>query len=181
MKAVSYVRVSSKEQSEKGFSIPSQRRLLREYAKKRKLALIREFEEIESAKKAGRKAFAEMMSFLKKNRNVEHILVEKTDRLYRNFSDLVKIAELERNIHFVKEGHVLGPNSRSHEKLMHDIKVALAKNYIDNLSEETSKGMLEKAKQGLYPSWAPLGYVNNKETKGIDIDWERAPIIRELF
>ena len=56
MKAVLYVRVSSKEQSEKGYSIPSQRRLLRDYAKKRKLALVREFEEIESAKKAGRKA-----------------------------------------------------------------------------------------------------------------------------
>ena len=122
-----------------------------------------------------------MLKFLKKNRDVEHILVEKTERLYRNFGDLVKITELERNIHFVKEGHILGPNSRSHEKFIHDIKVALAKNYIDNLSEETSKGMLEKAEQGLYPSWAPLGYVNNKETKGIDIDWTRAPIIRELF
>ena len=36
----------------------------------------------------------------------------------------------------------------------------MAKNYIDNLSEETKKGMLEKAEQGLYPSAAPLGYRN---------------------
>jgi hypothetical protein len=43
---------------------------------------------------------------------------------------------------------------------MHGIKVLMAKNYIDNLSEETSKGMLEKARQGLYPSNAPFGYVN---------------------
>jgi len=34
----------------------------------------------------------------------------------------------------------------------------MAKNYIDNLSEEVKKGMLEKAEQGQYPSRAPLGY-----------------------
>ena len=64
---------------------------------------------------------------------------------------------------------------------MYGLKVVLAKSYIDLLSEETRKGMLEKAEQGLYPSWAPLGYVNNAETKGIDIDFTRAGIIRELF
>ncbi len=31
---------------------------------------------------------------------------------------------------------------------MHGIKVLMAKNYIDNLSEETRKGMTEKAAQG---------------------------------
>ena len=55
---------------------------------------------------------------------------------------------------------VLSSESRSHEKFMHGIKVLMAKNYIDNLSEETRKGMLEKAEQGLWPSFAPLGYLN---------------------
>ncbi len=36
----------------------------------------------------------------------------------------------------------------------------MAKNYIDNLSEETRKGMIEKAEQGIFPSFAPLGYIN---------------------
>jgi len=35
----------------------------------------------------------------------------------------------------------LSPGSRSAEKFMHGIKVLMAKNYIDNLSEETQKGM----------------------------------------
>ena len=43
---------------------------------------------------------------------------------------------------------------------MHGIKVLMAKNYIDNLSEEVKKGMIEKAEQGIYPSSAPLGYIN---------------------
>jgi len=45
---------------------------------------------------------------------------------------------------------------------MHGIKVLMAKNYIDNLSEETQKGLREKAEQGLYPSWGPIGYRNNR-------------------
>lgn len=122
-----------------------------------------------------------MVKLLRKNGSIEHILVEKTDRLTRNFRDVVKIDDLGRTIHFVKEGNILTPDSKSGEKLMHDIKVVLAKNYIDNLSEETSKGMLEKARQNIWPSVAPLGYLNNRETKRIDVDFKRAPIIRELF
>jgi len=63
-------------------------------------------------------------------------------------------------IHFVKENVILSQASRSSEKFMHGIKVLMAKNYIDNLSEETKKGMIEKAEQGIYPSFAPLGYIN---------------------
>jgi site-specific DNA recombinase len=43
---------------------------------------------------------------------------------------------------------------------MHGIKVLMAKNYIDNLSEEARKGMQEKAEQGLWPTIASLGYRN---------------------
>ena len=70
------------------------------------------------------------------------------------------IDELGLEIHFVKENVILAPDSRSSEKFMHGIKVLMAKNYIDNLSEETRKGMLEKARQGIWPSFAPLGYIN---------------------
>ena len=36
----------------------------------------------------------------------------------------------------------------------------MAKNYIDNLSEEARKGMQEKAEQGIWPTKTPLGYRN---------------------
>src|SRR5215470_3823599 len=61
---------------------------------------------------------------------------------------------------------------------MHGIKVLMAKNYIDNLSEEVRKGMLEKAEQGQYPSKAPLGYKNNTLTHVIAIDPETAPLVQ---
>ena len=55
---------------------------------------------------------------------------------------------------------VLSRDSRSSEKFIHGIKVLMAKNYFDNLSEETRKGMIEKAEQGIWPSFAPLAYRN---------------------
>lgn len=39
-----------------------------------------------------------------------------------------------------EEGVILTPKSGSHEKLVHGLKVLLAKNFIDNLREETLKG-----------------------------------------
>ena len=68
--------------------------------------------------------------------------------------------DLDVEMHFPKEGVVLSRESRSSEKFMHGIKVLMAKNYIDNLSEEARKGMQEKAEQGIWPSKAPLGYRN---------------------
>jgi DNA invertase Pin-like site-specific DNA recombinase len=111
------------------------------------------------------------------------LLVEKTDRLYRNLKDWVTLDELDLEIHFVKENFVLSPESRSSEKFNHGIKVLMAKNYIDNLSEETRKGMLEKAEQGIYPSFAPLGYVNvdHAGRRHIQPDSIIAPLIRALY
>ena len=67
---------------------------------------------------------------------------------------------------------------------MHGIKVLMAKNYIDNLSEETRKGMLEKAEQGIWPSAAPLGYRNVDGANGkrvIEPDPDIAPHVTKMF
>ena len=180
-KAVGYVRVSSKEQRDEGYSISAQRKLLEDYAKREGFDVVEWFEEAETAKRAGRSEFGRMLKLLRSRKDVGHILVEKTDRLYRNLFDRVKVDELARTLHFVKEAQILAPNSRSSEKFNHDIRVVMAKNYVDNLSEETRKGMTEKAAQGYWPSCAPLGYVNVQEPPHIRIDWSRARIIRHMF
>ena len=179
--ALLYARVSSKEQDKEGYSIPAQLRLLKDYARKNDLKIVREFIDVETAKQAGRANFGEMIRFLQGNAEVKTVLVEKTDRLYRNFRDYVTIDDLDLEIHLVKEGEILSRDSKSHQKFIHGIKVLMAKNYIDNLAEETRKGMLEKAQQGIYPSTAPRGYINDPQTKTIQVDRERAPLISRMF
>ncbi|MBS1724647.1 MAG: recombinase family protein [Armatimonadetes bacterium] len=107
------------------------------------------------------------------------------DRLYRNFADYVKVDSLKVELHFVKEGMVVSESSKSQDKFMHGIRVLMAKNYVDNLSEEIRKGLDEKAAQGIYPTHAPLGYLNSLEPgtrrKIIVPDPARAVLVKELF
>ncbi len=81
-------------------------------------------------------------------------------------------------------GVVLSDASVSSEKFVHGIKVLMAKNYLDNLSEESRKGLQEKARQGIWPSWAPVGYRNVVRADGkrvIDVDPELGPIVARAF
>lgn len=182
---VKYGRVSSDRQEKEGFSLPAQDKLLDLHAAENNIKIVASFFESETAKKAGRKQFNEMVKFLKKNKNVRTILVEKTDRLYRNLKDYILLDEIEGlKIHFVKEGTILSENSRSQDKFMHGIRVLMAKNYIDNLSEEIKKGLYEKAEQGFCPTKAPFGYKNLIQKDGkrvIVVDEETAPFIKQAY
>lgn len=183
-RTVLYARVSSKEQEQGGYSLDAQQVVVRDYASNRHLVIEREFVDVESARASGRTQFNEMLAYLKSHASCRTILVEKTDRLSRNFKDCVALDELGLEIHFVKEGVIYSPNSRSADKLMYGFRVLIAKNFIDNLSEETRKGMLEKARSGVYPSYAPVGYRNVDGPNGKRIivpDPDTAPAITELF
>jgi hypothetical protein len=60
----------------------------------------------------------------------------------------------------------------------------MAKNYIDNLSEEARKGQQEKAEQGIWPAKAPLGYRNVQGPNGkrvIAPDPEVAQFVPHIF
>ena len=111
--AVIYARVSSKEQEKEGFSIPAQLKLLKEYASANGFAVAEEYIDVETAKQTGRTAFGEMVAYLKAHPSIRAMLVEKTDRLYRNLKDWVTIDELNVEMHFPKEGVVLSRESRS--------------------------------------------------------------------
>ena len=179
-KAVIYARVSSNEQERDGFSIPAQLDLLKDYAKKNNFEIVKIYEESQTAKKAGRIKFNEMLQFLKSSKDVKTILVEKTDRLYRNFKDYVEIDDTEFEIHLVKENEIIGRNATSHQKFIHGIKVLMAKNYIDNLSEETKKGSLKKAQEGYFVAQVPYGY-KKLDPRTTVIDEEKAQFVRRAY
>lgn len=158
-KAVLYARVSSKRQEEEGFSIPAQIKFLKEYALKNDIEVVEEFIEAKTAKKAGREQFNEMLSYLQEHEDERIILVEKVDRLYRNLLDYGTIDSIKGlEIHFVKENEILSENSRSSIKFINGIRVLMAKQYVENLAEESAKGLNERIEQG-YALYPPLGYM----------------------
>jgi hypothetical protein len=66
---------------------------------------------------------------LRRAGTIRVMLVEKTDRLYRNLKDWVTMDDMDVEMHFPKEGVVLSRESRSSEKFMHGIKVLMAELY----------------------------------------------------
>ncbi len=188
--AVLYIRVSSKEQAEEGYSLDAQTKLLRDYACQKGIQIVHEFKDEETAKESGRKAFNEMLYFLKENPSIKYLLVEKTDRLSRNFRDIATMEDLmsKQDIHIVlvKENVEIHKDARSNEKFMFGIRAVMAKHFIDNLSEETKKGLNQKAESGHYPGLAPWGYKNVSDPKDsnrriVVVDTVLAPLVREVF
>lgn len=164
MRAISLTRVSTREQAEEGYSLPAQEKLLSDYAKGKELVLKKKFSVPESASgKQERKTFNEMLLYLNDHPDIKILICEKVDRMTRNFNDAVSLdawlnGDEEKQIHFVKQNLIIHKNARSHEKFQWDIYIALARQYSNNLSEETKKGLYEKAEQGYFPGNHKRGY-----------------------
>ncbi len=177
--AVIYYRVSSEEQEEDGRSLPAQLDLCRDYANKHNLKVLEEFKDVETAKQAGRENFNRMLQFFRDRPTCKIVLVEKTDRLYRNLKDWITLDDLGIELHFVKENVVYSENVHSSQKLFHGLKVLMAKHYIDNLGEEVLKGMKRRAMDGIFPSATPIGY--SYEDKKMVPDKDLAPLVLWLY
>lgn len=156
-------RISSQRQDE-GYSLPQQSRLNREIVAKDNRKVVKEFNIIESAKASDKRDdFYEAVEYIKKHPKVKFIYIEKTDRLTRNLKDTVLAYDLVNNFDitfvFTRDNFVLNRQSNSHAKFQFDIKAVLAKNYIDNLSDEVKKGQRGMLEEGKWPGGAsPTGY-----------------------
>src|SRR3989344_3639582 len=163
-RAIILSRVSSREQAETGYSMSAQKKFLQDYTKSKFVVREEDVFEIEESASGDRqrKIFSEMMAHIKQEK-IKTIICEKADRLTRNFRDMVMIDEWlehdeEREVHLVKDSLILRKGSRSQEKLNWGIRVLLAKNFAENLSEEVKKGVREKLSQGWLPARPKIGY-----------------------
>ncbi len=176
MKAAIYARVSTLEQEREGYSIPAQLKAIRRFAFERGITIEKEFVEAESAYKSGRPEFERLLTYSNK-KGIDCIIAHKVDRVARNLDDLATLDRLGLELLFVEQKFDDSPTG----KFSLGITALMAKLYSDNLSQEVTKGMTEKVRQGGFPSRAPLGYVNNTGARTVDIDPERAPLIKQAF
>jgi hypothetical protein len=145
-RAVLYGRVSTKEQAQ-GYSILAQLELLRPYGEQNGFAIDQEFTDVETAKKPGRPGFNAMLRYLAKNPGCRVILVEKTDRLYRNLSDAGRVEEMGIEVHLVKPGQIISKASGAADKHRHgmDVLDAKRKAYEEGFRFRKSRGKVPVA------------------------------------
>lgn len=192
--AVSYLRVSTKEQAERdgdpeGYSIPAQREANRRKAATFGAVVVREFvDRGESARSANRPQLQKMLDFIAGNPEIEYVIVHKVDRLARNRLDDVQI-----NLALKKAGVTLVSATENIDEtpsgmLLHGIMSSIAEFYSQNLASEVIKGMSQKVQTGGTPGRAPLGYRNvrvlspeGREVRTVALDPERAELIRWAF
>ena len=193
-RAVSYIRVSTREQaqrggSEEGFSLPAQREANKRKAQSMGALVVKEFADRgESARSANRPELQKMLAYLKEDGGIDYVIVHKLDRLARNRADDVEI-----NRAFEEAGVRLVSTSENIDQtpggmLLHGIMSSIAEFYSRNLANEVMKGMGEKARNGGTLGKAPLGYVNvrgrdehGREVRTVGLDEERAPLVRLAF
>jgi site-specific DNA recombinase len=176
-----YARKSTDVEDKQVLSIEAQITELREFAKRESLEIVEELVEKQSAKIPGRPIFNEMFVRIEKG-EANGILAWHPDRLARNSVDGGKI------IYLLDTGGLAGLKfpqfwyeNTAQGKFMLNIAFGQSKYYVDNLSENTKRGLRQKVRRGEYPGLAPVGYQNDPRTKTVVVDKKRSVLIRKAF
>jgi site-specific DNA recombinase len=191
--AISYLRVSTKEQAQKGgqdegFSIPAQRQANAHKAEAIGARIVAEFVDAgESAKSADRPELQRMIAYVKAHR-VAYCIVHKIDRLARNRADDVSIHLALQAAGVTLVSATENIDETPSGMLLHGIMSTIAEFYSRNLATEVVKGLTQKAATGGTPSKAPVGYLNvhvrnemGRVVRTVKIDPERAELVRWAF
>ncbi len=161
-------------------SIEAQLVELRSLAHASDLDIVTEFVEKRSAKTPGRPVFEEMMRRVERG-EAHGILCWKIDRLSRNPVDSGRISWM------LQQGTIAKIITHDRAYLPQDnvlvmsVEFGMANQYVRDLSVNVARGLRQKARSGVYPSVAPLGYRNDVRMRTIVVDKKKAPVIRAAF
>jgi len=192
MKALIYLRVSTKEQAGKGeggegYSIPAQREACLRYVSDKGWDVADEFVDAgESARSADRPNLKAMLTKVAEG-DIAAVVVHKIDRLARNIEDHVAIRAALRKYQAQLFSVTENIEETASGRLVEGIHALMAEFYSANLALEVRKGMTQKAKQGQWPGKAPIGYLNEttlaggKQIKKIILDPARAVLVKQAF
>jgi len=167
MLTVVYCRVSTKEQA-KNYSLDSQEKSCREYAKRNGHEIAQVFiDKGESAKTADRPEFLKMIEYCRRNKGkIQLLIVYKLDRFSRNEEDHQAVRAILRRygVRLVSATENFDESSSGH--LMENVTSAFAQFDNEVRAERSKTGLRARFEKGLWPWGAPLGYKNTKTPDG---------------
>ncbi len=177
-----YLRVSSSEQANEGFSVENQKLRCKEYAEMNGYQVKRIFtDDGKSGRTTDRAAFQEMLTILKEQ-TVDAVVIYKIDRFARNVGDFSTIRK-----QFKQMGIKLlsvSENGDVTEGLIGNIFASVAEWESDVNGQRTKDALSQKYREGWQPTPPPTGYISiggDRERKTCKPDLYVAPVIREMF
>ena len=176
-----YVRKSTDVEDKQVLSIAAQIVELKEFAKRMGIHIADIIIEKQTARKPGRPKFNKMLERIEAG-EASGILAWLPDRLSRNSIDGGRIIYMldENVIVDLKFPHFWFENTPQGKYMLAN-EFNSSKQYVDNLSVNTKRGLRQKVRDGHCPRLAPVGYYNHIKTKTIMVDKKLAEIVRRAF
>ena len=164
-RAFIYIRVSTDEQADKGYSLQHQKERLEKYCEIQNIEIVEIFKEDYSAKTFNRPEFIKLLAMLKKNRNLADMLIfTKWDRFSRNAGDAYGM---------INQLNKLGVEPQAMEqpldleipenKIMLAVYLAAPEVENDRRALNVIVGMRRARKEGRWMATAPKGYKNTRD------------------
>jgi site-specific DNA recombinase len=184
-RAILYVRVSTDEQAEKGYSLRYQEECLVKYCEINHIEVLAIFKEDHSAKSFDRPQFKKLLEFAKKNSGkVNYMLFINWSRFSRNAGDAYGMINRFNKLGIEPQG-IEQPLDLSvpENKMMLAFYLAAPEVENDRRSISTLSGIRRARKEGRWTNLAPKGYKNvrDENNKGLIIPDKNAPLMKEAF
>jgi site-specific DNA recombinase len=185
LRAILYARVSTDDQAEKGYSLPTQLEAMRNYAQDNGMKVVRELQDDYSGAKLDRPALDILRGMIERN-EADAVIVYAADRLSRNLAHLLILRE-EFNragveLHYVNRGK---SEDTAESRLTENIEGVIAEYEREKIKERTRRGKIAKAKAGKWvgAGFVPYGFrkVGIKQDSRLEVDENEARIMRRIF
>jgi len=184
IQAGAYIRVSTDEQVENGYSLQLQRERTTAQIMAKGWKLYRVYEDSgQSGGKLNRPALNEMLVDIT-NGKIQIVVIYKLDRLSRKQRDTMFLIEdvfLMRNVEILSISESLDTSTPAGRAMIGMLSV-FSQLERDTITERLSGGRKQKAKTGGYSGGnPPIGYTTERGKKALITDHEKASAVQRVF
>ncbi|MEJ7780846.1 MAG: recombinase family protein [Daejeonella sp.] len=163
-----YIRVSTDEQADKGYSQRSQEEVLKRYCEQNTITVRKVIFEDHSAKTFIRPEWQKLLAYLKQfKKRTDYVLFTKWDRFSRNAPDAYQMINMLKSLGIDPQA-IEQPLDMSvpENKMMLAIYLTAPEIENDRRALNTFYGMRRARKEGRWTSLAPIGYINRSNPEG---------------
>lgn len=186
MRAALYIRVSTEEQAEHGYSLDAQKKRLIEYCNKNNIEIYKIYadEGISGHSITKRKALQELLQDAKEHK-FEYLLAYKTDRLARNLLDLLTIKNAldDADVELILSDEPINTKDDT-GMTMFSIMGAFAELERKKITERMMAGKRQKLlteKKKIKVANVAYGYIYDDSTKKYVVDESRRSTVEKIY